>query len=768
LFVTLAASAQGGNIDAPGRLYGIGHPQAVSDLPSGQLKAALEGLSPAAQDKALDGLQGFSFPAEDVAYLRVDPKGSVLYVEAAIPDGETFSATAATSADPAGDPQNVFKLHSRPGSSNVVFLDFDGHRLQNTAWNSIMGQSVLDALPFDPDYNDSPKTVANFTLGELNRIAHIWHRVAADFAPFDIDVTTEEPTVFTPTTGHVIITDDLDAGGRYMPYNGTTGAAHVDVFGSSDYADYPALVYWTNLYRHLQAYPPPVAESVSHEFGHQLGLSHKGLEGTPDYYTYQGHGLGMVSWAPIMGAAQGKEVTQWDRGEYPGATNPEDDLAIIGQKLGFIADDHADSSSQATALTVDADGTILASSPELDPDNVLTENKGLIGDRDDVDWFYVDVAGSGTLEITATPSWHSFTLPAQRGENLDIELSLFDSDLTPITTDDPKDNTNATVTAAVSSGRYYLQLDGVGNSTDTYYSDYGSIGMYFIEGSVPMDGSPPDTTPPSPAQMSWQSLPTAASTSSISMTAVTATDDSGSVEYYFTCVSGGPGCSSSGWRTNSTFTDSGLQANTSYSYKVTARDAAGNTNTASSTASATTEAEPDTAPPSPSQLSWTSPPAATGTSSISMTAVAATDDSGSVEYSFTCVSGGPGCSNSSWQTSRSYTDSGLQVNTSYSYKVTARDAAGNANTASATANATTEAEPDTTPPSPSQMSWASPPADGGPTLRTPTAVCRQIPATPIASGREMQPAIRTTLRRRQAPRRTPRPRKTRHRPHLTG
>jgi len=77
------------------------------------------------------------------------------------------------------------------------------------------------------------------------------------------------------------------------------------------------------------------------------------------------------------------------------------------------------------------------------------------------------------------------------------------------------------------------------------------------------------------------------------MTAVTATDASGSVEYYFTCVSGGTGCSSSGWRTSPAFTDSGLQADTSYSYSVRARDEAGNMNTSSVTASATTDTKPE-------------------------------------------------------------------------------------------------------------------------------------------------------------------------------
>ena len=402
--VTSTAFAQGNSADAPDRLFGIGHPQSINDLPPGQLKSTLKKLPPSAQAKALGRLQNLSFPSEDIAHLKVDSQGSILYADAAAPAGDvSVSQIEATTSGPAIDPAMVFKLHSRPGSSNVMFLDFDGHDIENTAWN-VGRASVLKALPFDPARNDSPAMVANFHQSELNRIAEIWHRIAADFAAFDIDVTTEEPDVFTNTTAHILFTHDKDANDNSMPWINATGAAYADVFGSSDYVNYysPALVYYTNLYTNIQGFVPPVAESASHEFGHQLGLSHDGRVGAGEQY--QGHGTGKVRWGPIMGWAYRKDVTQWSQGEYPDASNQEDDLAIIAEKLGYIGDDHANSASQATALAVDADGTILASSPELDPDNVLTENKGVIGDRDDVDWFYLDVTGSGTLEITATPS----------------------------------------------------------------------------------------------------------------------------------------------------------------------------------------------------------------------------------------------------------------------------------------------------------------------------------------------------------------------------
>jgi len=577
--------AQENSADSHGRFFGVGQPKAAQDLPPGRFRQDLESLPAKAKGRALGWLQGFSFPAEDVTSLRVNPDGSVHYADTFTPDAAEASGDEALVENAALDPSEVFQLHSRPGSSNVVFLDFDGHNLTGTGWS--IGN--LEALPFDPSQNDSPPTVANFTTDELNRIAEIWHRISEDYAPFNIDVTTEEPAVFTPTTGHILFTHDSDATGKLMPSQGAGGVAFVNVFGRSDYAYYsPALVYYTNLAISSHGVPSYNAEAGSHELGHNIGLSHDGVIGGTAYYA--GHGNGLVSWAPIMGFSYYNSITQWNKGEYANANNAQDDLAIIAGDLGYVGDDHGDTAALATALVVEANGDILVSSPEMDPDNLLPENKGIIDDRTDVDWFYLDVAVAGSLNMTATPAWHSFTVNERRGSNLDIELALFDSNLTLLAVGEPGDDTSASVTAPVVAGRYYLQVDGVENHTNSDYSDYNSMGMFFLEGSIP--AGPPDNTPPSPATMFWQSAPQATGPSSIDMTAAEATDDSGSVEYYFTCVAGGSGCSDSGWQASRSYTASGLDAETFYAYKVRARDGSGNQNGDASTMGDTTDAAP--------------------------------------------------------------------------------------------------------------------------------------------------------------------------------
>jgi hypothetical protein len=360
----------------------------------------------------------------------------------------------------------------------------------------------------------------------------------------------------------------------------------------------------------------------------------------------------------------------------------------------------------------------------------------------------------------------------------------------------------------------------------------------------------PDTTPPTPDPMTWSSVPAAASSSQIDMTATTATDPSG-VQYSFDETTGGPGATDSGWQTGASYSDTGLDPDTQYTYRVQARDMSVNQNaTAWSTSeSATTQAggwtqiqydefesgfgnwndggsdcslytsgarahqgnnainiqdnstppasttytdnlalaaydevkvdfwyycysmdnsnedfwlqistdggsnwttveewnqgdefvneqfypdsviitgftltnntqlrfrchasgnaddvyidevlvsaqgggAPDTDPPTPNPATFASAPSADSSSAISMTATTGSDPSGPVEYYFDETSGNPGGSDSGWQTSASYTDTGLTASTQYTYTVQMRDSVPNTGTASSPASATTQA-----------------------------------------------------------------------------
>jgi hypothetical protein len=663
--------------------FGKNAPFIIDDLPAGAVKSKLLAISTANKDKALKWLHTISFNDDDLKYLKVDNDGGIFYSDTfSLPKGT--AAPVATSAVLAPQPisaVDAFKLHSKPSASNIIYLDFDGHVITGTAWNS-GGTNSYNAKPYDTD-----GTAASFSSTELSAIQQIWHRVAEDYAPFNVDVTTELPASFGPTVGRILITNSIDGNGVAMPSSTAGGVAYVGVWGGSNYANTysPALVYYNNLAS--AAYY--ISEAASHEMGHNLSLSH---DGTASVGYYSGHGTGFVSWAPIMGVGYYQNVTEWSKGEYTGANNVEDDISLITARLAARTDDHSNTLAGATPLLMDVSGVITVTNPENDPLNTSASNKGVIEKRDDSDYFTFDV-NAGPLQITINPAWDAFKRADKRGANLDIQATLYDQTGTQVVQVDPVDDTNALISTTIATaGTYYLAITGVGN-TASPYGDYGSLGQYFISGSVTPSTANPDTTKPTPDPMTWITSPNAGgSSNSISMASTVATDDSGNpVQYLFACVSGGAGCVSSSWQASNQYTATGLAPNTTYNYQVKAKDASGNETTYSDIAAATTAISTDTTPPTPNPMTWSIKPAAVNSSSISMTAKLATDTSGSaVQYLFVCASGGQGCVNSDWQASNKYTATGLGVATAYSFQVKAKDAAGNQTVLSASGSATTK------------------------------------------------------------------------------
>ena len=185
---------------------------------------------------------------------------------------------------------------------------------------------------------------------------------------------------------------------------------------------------------------------------------------------------------------------------------------------------------------------------------------------------------------------------------------------------------------------------------------------------------------------------TATSVSSSQINLAWTASPTGAVTGYLVERCPGAGCTSFaqiGTSTSTTFSNTGLTASTSYSYRVRATDAAGNLSTYSNTASATTPA-PDTQPPTaPSGLTAT----AASSSQINLAWTASTDNVGVTGYLVERCQGA-GCTSFAQigtSTSTTFSDTGLTASTSYSYRVRATDAAGNLSPYSNTASATTTA-----------------------------------------------------------------------------
>jgi chitodextrinase len=199
----------------------------------------------------------------------------------------------------------------------------------------------------------------------------------------------------------------------------------------------------------------------------------------------------------------------------------------------------------------------------------------------------------------------------------------------------------------------------------------------------------PDTTPPSqPTGLTA----TAVSGSQINLSWTASTDNLGVTGYRVFRNTVLVGTSAT-----TTYSDTGHEAATAYSYTVSAVDAAGNISTASAPASATTAA-PDTSPPSqPTGLTAT----AVSGSQINLSWTASTDNVGVTGYRVF-----RNAVQVASPTTTTYNDTGLASSTTYTYTVSAVDAAGNNSATSAAATATTPQV--TTPPAFVQVIAATP------------------------------------------------------------
>lgn len=193
-----------------------------------------------------------------------------------------------------------------------------------------------------------------------------------------------------------------------------------------------------------------------------------------------------------------------------------------------------------------------------------------------------------------------------------------------------------------------------------------------------------DTTAPSTPSGLTAAAPTAAT---VKLTWNAATDNVG-VTSYKIYRNGSVNAMATVTAPAVTFSDSTVSANTTYTYTVTALDAAGNQSAHSVPASVTTPATADTTPPSvPTALSGN----ATSTTSVALTWNVSTDNSGGSGLAGYHIYRGSALVAS--PTTNSFTDSGLTAATAYTYSVSAFDNSANGSAASSPITVTTQSNP---------------------------------------------------------------------------
>ncbi len=390
------------------------------------------------------------------ASLKANKDGVLYYV--CPPMSASQAALAAATATPAKGPpfptSQTFKLHSNPTSTKVIYLDFKGHTTTGTQWNTSFGKVVTPI--YDTDGNPG-----SFSETEHTNMQEIWQRISEEFAPFNVDVTTEDPG----TAGIVKATGSDKNYGQRVCIGGSDsdwlhdsagGVSYLNTFGSSK--DTPCFVFTKDTGNNTKF----AGEAGAHELGHTFGLNHQGQTNGTEYYAGQG------DWAPIMGVGYDKKITQWSKGEYPLANNKEDEIAMIAAYVPY----RADKAGNYISAAVDLAGTTF---------NV----SDIIEKRADVDFYHIN-AGPGSLNFAVTG--------ATPEANLAAKLSLYDGSGKLLLTASPDANFGATLSDTVVQGTYYVAVEGasVGSVSKTGFSDYGSLGQYTLTGDVAaIAGLPP-------------------------------------------------------------------------------------------------------------------------------------------------------------------------------------------------------------------------------------------------------------------------------------
>lgn len=324
-----------------------------------------------------------------------------------------------------------------PVAVPTVFLDFDGEQVSASPWN------------WNGEIHAAPCSAPPATILE------IMTRVKIDFSIFNLNITTDSTAYFAAPFNkrlRIIVTP------TYEWYGQSGGASFIGSFTWGD--DTPAWVFSTVLGNN----PKYIAEAISHEIGHTLGLQHHSAYDENCNKTYEYHpgvGDGLTGWAPIMGEGYSRNMTTWARAPNPEACNLfQDDLEIIRQILELLPDDYGDSP--------------LAASPLPSP---VFSRDGMVNAGSDVDWFAFTLQENSIVSLQCISE--AVGSPGT-GTNLHAGMAVYRDNILFCRIQNP-DNPSCSLDTTLPAGRYYISVEGVGNRN---MNDYSSLGRYTLSGTA--------------------------------------------------------------------------------------------------------------------------------------------------------------------------------------------------------------------------------------------------------------------------------------------
>lgn len=189
-----------------------------------------------------------------------------------------------------------------------------------------------------------------------------------------------------------------------------------------------------------------------------------------------------------------KQVTQFDKGEYKNANNPQDDFAAISKYLPVLKQQAGNNIASATPLTdLTGNGTM-----------TVAKANGIVSDPTAAN-FYSFTANGGTATITVGVqlAWEEWDRA-----NLDAQVVVYDAAggaIGPPINPTGVDSLNglgifaAPVTLPV-QGMYYVAVSGSGAGDPLVdgYTNYGSRGQFWLTVTYPTIGvaQPEQPSPP--------------------------------------------------------------------------------------------------------------------------------------------------------------------------------------------------------------------------------------------------------------------------------
>ena len=309
------------------------------------------------------------------------------------------------------DGSDTNKLQSRPGATKVLFMDV----------------SVL-------------------TLPKAD-LWRAWQIVSGAYSAFEVNVTTDA-AVYTAAEarnrGKACISDEDGRSTCVVNAFGTSRCCTVYNKGSGYYQ----------------------GNTTAHELGHLMGLDHDGSSST-EYFG----GFSSFRWVPMMGDSTPKTswgaqaLFQWSKGEYSGANNTEDDLAIITRNLPYREDDVPDSK----ALVIASGGQVSS-----------VDNRGQIARNTDSDTFRFTIGSSGGRAMLVIDR-----IEVIGGAYLDVDAEIQNGSGTRVVQSNDSAARTAKFDVSLPAGEYSLIIKGGAEGTpQNGFSNYSSLGFYGITGTI--------------------------------------------------------------------------------------------------------------------------------------------------------------------------------------------------------------------------------------------------------------------------------------------